>query len=73
MLSGGGNRENKRIYIYMLKGEFVRKFNNVIVGKKDFFNSGKEKYWEFEGLVIDCKLKLLVIMFVFGDYKKRFV
>ncbi|MDS4177184.1 hypothetical protein RJ002_25785 [Escherichia coli] len=72
LLSGGGNRENKRIYIYTLKGELVRKFNNVTVGKKDSLNSGKEKHWEPEGLAIDRKSKSLVIMFALGDHKKRF-
>lgn len=42
LLSGGGNRENKRIYIYTLKGELVRKFNNVTVGKKILLTVAKK-------------------------------
>ncbi|EPV3051065.1 hypothetical protein ACV3GL_002676, partial [Escherichia coli] len=72
LLSGGTNRESKRIYIYTLKGELVRKFNNVTVGKKDSLKSGKEKHWEPEGLSIDSKSKSLVIMYALGDHKKRF-
>ncbi|HDW2609583.1 TPA: hypothetical protein RLU78_000404, partial [Escherichia coli] len=72
LLSGGTNRKSKRIYIYTLKGELVRKFNNVTVGKKDSLKSGKEKHWEPEGLSIDSKSKSLVIMYALGDHKKRF-
>ncbi|WP_240730978.1 hypothetical protein [Escherichia sp. E3659] len=72
LLSGGTNRESKRIYVYTLKGELVRKFNNVTVGKKDSLKSGKEKHWEPEGLAIDSKSKSLVIMYALGDHKKRF-
>ena len=70
LLSGGENKENKRIYIYTLKGELVRKFNNVTIGKKDSLKSGKEKHWEPEGLAIDSKSKSLVIMYALGDHKK---
>ncbi|EIX4510456.1 hypothetical protein MKI77_004444 [Escherichia coli] len=72
LLSGGNNRKSKRIYIYTLKGELVRKLNSVTIGHKDSLNSGKEKHWEPEGLAIDSRSKSLVIMYALGDHKKRF-
>ncbi|EFE0636774.1 hypothetical protein Q5506_24275 [Escherichia coli] len=72
LLSGGKNRESKRLYIYTLTGKLIRKFNNVTIGKQDAIKSGKEKHWEPEGLAIDSKSKSLVIMYALGDYKKRF-